>query len=186
MRKGRGSEASLREFAKFACRRTGLRAPCLKTARKISADACVAAVPHDVLLDLLPAEWAKRTRRWTGLRHLKTSPITGVHLWFDRQVMTEPFLTLLDHTTQWIFNKTLFTGADETATAGRVQRAAHVGTSAASICSWSSAPPTIWCRARGRKSSSSAAANWPMCCRDARCEAAKGDGNQRSARNVLA
>ena len=30
------------------------------------------------------------------LRRFKTSPITGVHLWFDRTVMTEPFLTLLD------------------------------------------------------------------------------------------
>jgi len=37
---------------------------------------------------------------------LKNAPITGVHLWFDREVMTEPFVTLLDTTTQWIFNKT--------------------------------------------------------------------------------
>ena len=28
-------------------------------------------------------------------------------MWFDRPVMAEPFLALLDHTTQWIFNKTL-------------------------------------------------------------------------------
>jgi len=34
------------------------------------------------------------------------SPITGVHLWFDRQVTHEPFITLLDTQTQWIFNKT--------------------------------------------------------------------------------
>src|SRR5256885_1665348 len=31
--------------------------------------------------------------------------ITGVHLWFDRPVMADPFLTLLNTTTQWIFNK---------------------------------------------------------------------------------
>jgi zeta-carotene desaturase len=42
---------------------------------------------------------------------LKTSPITGVHLWFDRTVMSEPFLTLLDGTTQWVFNKTQLNGA---------------------------------------------------------------------------
>jgi uncharacterized protein with NAD-binding domain and iron-sulfur cluster len=40
------------------------------------------------------------------LRNLKTSPITGVHLWFDKKVMDETFLTLLDTTTQWVFNKT--------------------------------------------------------------------------------
>jgi uncharacterized protein with NAD-binding domain and iron-sulfur cluster len=41
---------------------------------------------------------------------IRSSPITGVHLWFDRPVMSEPFLTLLDHTTQWVFNKTLLYG----------------------------------------------------------------------------
>ena len=49
-----------------------------------------------------------------GLRNIKTSPITGVHLWYDRTVMTEPFLTLLDHTTQWVFNKTLLYKTTET------------------------------------------------------------------------
>src|SRR6202041_3461468 len=46
--------------------------------------------------------------------HLKTSPITGVHLWYARQVMTEPFLTLLDNTTQWVFNKTVLYRRAET------------------------------------------------------------------------
>src|SRR5205085_12185554 len=36
---------------------------------------------------------------------IKVAPITGVHIWFDRQVMTEPFIILLDNSTQWIFNK---------------------------------------------------------------------------------
>jgi uncharacterized protein with NAD-binding domain and iron-sulfur cluster len=44
---------------------------------------------------------------------LRTSPITGVHLWFDRKVMSEPFLTLLDSTTQWVFNKTQLYGGGE-------------------------------------------------------------------------
>jgi uncharacterized protein with NAD-binding domain and iron-sulfur cluster len=48
------------------------------------------------------------------LRHIKTSPITSVHFWFDRTVMTEPFLTLLDHTTQWVFNRTLLSSGAET------------------------------------------------------------------------
>jgi squalene-associated FAD-dependent desaturase len=81
---------------------------------EVFADACVSAVPHDALLDLLPPECTDANRPLEGLRHLKTSPITGVHLWFDRQVMTEPFLTLLDHTTQWVFNKTLLSQASET------------------------------------------------------------------------
>jgi len=72
-----------------------------------SADACIVAVPHDALLNLLPKEMSEEDGPLSGLRNIKTSPITGVHLWYDRTVMTEPFLTLLDHTTQWVFNKTL-------------------------------------------------------------------------------
>jgi len=36
---------------------------------------------------------------------LEHSPITGVHLWFDREIMTLPHATLLDRTMQWVFNK---------------------------------------------------------------------------------
>ena len=71
-----------------------------------TADYYVAAVPQDVLPALLPAEVVEREPVFLNLRNLRTSPITGVHLWFDRIVMKEPFLTLLDSTTQWVFNKT--------------------------------------------------------------------------------
>src|SRR6202795_4362943 len=81
---------------------------------EVFADACVSAVPHDALLDLLPPECSEPNAPLEGLRHLKTSPITGVHLWYDRQVMTEPFLTLLDNTTQWVFNKTVLYRRAET------------------------------------------------------------------------
>ena len=85
------------------------------------ADACVAATPHTALLDLLPEGGSGGFAWLDGLRHLKTSPITSVHFWFDTQVMSEPFLTLMDHTTQWIFNKTLLSGTNETG-----QPAAHL------------------------------------------------------------
>jgi zeta-carotene desaturase len=89
----------------------------LEDGSEISADACVVAVPHNVLLGLLPKEMGEPGGPLEGLRNIRTSPITGVHLWFDRAVMREPFLTLLDHTTQWVFNKTLLYGQ----TAGRGQ-----------------------------------------------------------------
>lgn len=37
-----------------------------------------------------------------GFEH---SPITGIHLWFDRPVTRLPHATLLDRTIQWMFNK---------------------------------------------------------------------------------
>ena len=36
---------------------------------------------------------------------LEHSPITGIHLWFDRPVTDLPHATLLDRTIQWLFNK---------------------------------------------------------------------------------
>ena len=86
----------------------------LEDGSEISADACVLAVPHDVLLDLLPNGLTGNGVGLEGLRHIHTTPITGVHLWFDRPVMVEPFLTLLDHRTQWIFNKSLLYGKSGT------------------------------------------------------------------------
>ena len=71
-----------------------------------TADYYLASVTQDVLPELLPAEIVQREPVFLNLRNLRASPITGVHLWFDRTVMSEPFLTLLDSTTQWVFNKT--------------------------------------------------------------------------------
>ena len=71
-----------------------------------TADAFVFAVPHTALAELLPESVKQTDPSLANLDKIKVAPITGVHFWFDRPVMTEPFLTLLDTTTQWIFNKT--------------------------------------------------------------------------------
>ena len=83
----------------------------LEDGSEISADACISAVPHSVLLSMVPGELGEEEGPLAGLKNIRTSPITGVHLWFDRTVMTEPFLALLEHTTQWIFNKSLLHAA---------------------------------------------------------------------------
>ena len=75
-------------------------------AREESADAYVFAVPHTALAELLPESVKQSDLSLSNLDKIKVSPITGVHFWFDSPVMNEPFVTLLDTTTQWIFNKT--------------------------------------------------------------------------------
>jgi zeta-carotene desaturase len=75
-------------------------------AREESADAYLFAVPHSALAELLPESVKQSDPSLSNLDKIQVSPITGVHFWFDRTVMREPFLTLLDTTTQWIFNKT--------------------------------------------------------------------------------
>jgi squalene-associated FAD-dependent desaturase len=79
--------------------------------RMESADAFVFALPHATLLELLPEEAKAQEPAFHNVEKIKVSPITGVHFWFDREVIKEPFVTLLDTTTQWIFNKTFLYGA---------------------------------------------------------------------------
>jgi squalene-associated FAD-dependent desaturase len=78
--------------------------------RQESGDAYVFAVPHEVLTDLLPEDVKRQEPGLAQLGNIKVSPITGVHFWFDQEVMQEPFITLLDTTTQWIFNKSALYG----------------------------------------------------------------------------
>ncbi len=78
--------------------------------RRESADAYVFAIPHQALAELLPTAIKQREPALGQIDQIKVSPITGVHFWFDRQVMSEPFVTLLDTTTQWIFNKSVLYG----------------------------------------------------------------------------
>jgi zeta-carotene desaturase len=82
----------------------------MDTGAEETADLYVLAVPHQAALDLLPQQVIDREPMLANARRLRVSPITGVHFWFDRDVMAEPFLTALDSTTQWIFNKSRLYG----------------------------------------------------------------------------
>ncbi len=64
----------------------------------LTADAYVLAVPFERLPALAP----DLNLELSSFSH---SPITGIHLWFDRPVTDLPHATLLDRTIQWMFNK---------------------------------------------------------------------------------
>lgn len=68
------------------------------TGERHSADHYVSALSFEKLRPLVPS----LPIEWEAFTH---SPITGVHLWFDRPVTTLPHGTLLDRTIQWFFNK---------------------------------------------------------------------------------
>jgi zeta-carotene desaturase len=76
----------------------------LEDGTSFEADYYVSAVTFERLIKMLPETWRVQAP-FDKLQHLRLSPITGVHLWFDRSVMSEPFLTSMDQTIQWIFNK---------------------------------------------------------------------------------
>ena len=118
----RGGQVRLRSGVRaIRMRDNGFAGATLEDGTEVSADACIAAVPQDALLGMLPKTMAASGGPLESVRRLKTSPITGVHLWFDREVMAEPFLTLLDHTTQWIFNKSLLYASGGAGAAARGQ-----------------------------------------------------------------
>jgi len=78
--------------------------------REQTADAFILALPHDTVDELLSEDVKHAAPELAQIARIKDASITGVHLWFDREVMREPFLTLLETTTQWIFNKTALYG----------------------------------------------------------------------------
>jgi len=61
----------------------------------------------DYYISALPFERADTILPQLGLDTgaFSHSPITGIHLWFDRPVTDLPHATLLDRTIQWMFNK---------------------------------------------------------------------------------
>jgi zeta-carotene desaturase len=67
-------------------------------------DFVVFAVPFDVLGKLLPNSSAAEPLRST-LGRFETSPITGIHFWFDRSISDLDHAVLLDRTIQWMFHK---------------------------------------------------------------------------------
>ncbi len=71
----------------------------------LDADRYIAATPFDRLLDLLSASVVDQHAYFHSLRNLETSPITSVHVWYDRPVLRLPHVVLVDCLSQWVFNR---------------------------------------------------------------------------------
>jgi len=67
-------------------------------------DYLVLALPFDVLGRILPDAPAAAPLA-AALGQFSSSPITGIHLWFDRQISDLDHAVLLDRTIQWMFHK---------------------------------------------------------------------------------
>jgi squalene-associated FAD-dependent desaturase len=77
----------------------------LRSGERLQADWYIAAVPADRLLDLLPEETVATESCFSDLRHLETSPITSVHIWYDRPILRLPHVVLIDCLGQWVFSR---------------------------------------------------------------------------------
>ena len=67
-------------------------------------DYLISAVPFQAFGKLMPPAMQSDALR-ENLAQLRTSPITGIHFWFDREVTELEHAVLLDRTIQWMFQK---------------------------------------------------------------------------------
>jgi squalene-associated FAD-dependent desaturase len=68
-------------------------------------DFVVLAVPWTRIAALVDGEISRHWPWLDGLSQIESSPITGVHLWFDRPVMPYRHAVLVGRTSQWIFDR---------------------------------------------------------------------------------
>ncbi len=64
----------------------------------LQADHYICALPFERIPNVIPD-------LNIDISAFEHSPITGIHLWFDRPITDLPHATLLDRTIQWMFNK---------------------------------------------------------------------------------
>ena len=83
----------------------------LSDGQLIEADAYVCAIPFEALLQVLPDELAG-DGFFSRAAGLNSSPIVGIHLWYDRAIMDQDFVAFLGTPVQWVFNKSLIQGTN--------------------------------------------------------------------------
>ncbi|MCZ6538931.1 MAG: hydroxysqualene dehydroxylase HpnE [Chloroflexi bacterium] len=73
----------------------------------IDGEAVIAAVPAAAMTPLLPGGDAGPGGQddfFTPAESVKTAPIVAVHIWYDRPVLREKYVAVLDSPLQWVFN----------------------------------------------------------------------------------
>ena len=76
----------------------------------VPADFVILATPFNRVGDLIPAELRDRIWAVEAAAALEASPITGIHLWFDRPVCPFDHVVTPGRLIQWVFNHTAIQG----------------------------------------------------------------------------
>ena len=101
-----GGEVRLRASAESFCAEPAGVRLCVNGG-ELACDFAVLAVPFDALGRMLP-DGPGPLREM--IARFETSPITGIHLWFDREIADLDHAVLLDRTIQWMFHKSRLLG----------------------------------------------------------------------------
>ncbi|MCK4598245.1 hydroxysqualene dehydroxylase HpnE [Candidatus Bipolaricaulota bacterium] len=108
----RGGEVLLNaQVAQILIERGAARGVKLVSGERIDSDCVIAAVPPYDLLSLLPQAVAENGY-FARAKEIRFSPIVNLHLWFDRPVMEEPFLVVIDSPMQAVFDVSRIQGKE--------------------------------------------------------------------------
>ncbi len=75
----------------------------LKTGEQLEVDQVICAIPPSSLAAILPD--AVKAAHFTYLDRFEASCIIGVNLWWDRPILDQPFVGLIDSPVEWVFDK---------------------------------------------------------------------------------
>ncbi len=89
-------------------RATGVR---LRNDERIPASAVLLALPPTQAVALLPADWRAQAG-FAQLAQFEYAPIVNVHLHWDRPVMDDDFVVVLDPAVQYVFNRSRILGIE--------------------------------------------------------------------------
>jgi squalene-associated FAD-dependent desaturase len=104
----RGCCLSRTTVAKLEIDQGRVTAALLADGTRITADYFISAVPAFSLRQILPAELLQKDASFSQLSQFEYSPITSIHLWFDRKFTHLPNLAFLGRKMHWLFAKESF------------------------------------------------------------------------------
>jgi squalene-associated FAD-dependent desaturase len=103
----------------------------LASGEVVQADAVVVALPPSDLQALLSPE-QDDYEFFKPAARIETSPIVGIHIWYDRPVLEDRFVAVLDSPLQWVFNVTRMHERET----GRDSQSQHIAISLSGAWQW--------------------------------------------------
>jgi squalene-associated FAD-dependent desaturase len=107
--RARGGEVRLRSSIQRFCPQPDGVGLATADGQSLTADYLLLAVPFNAISSMLPPGSEAEPLRQSA-NAMESSPITGIHLWFDQRITDLDHAVLLDRTIQWMFHKSQLLG----------------------------------------------------------------------------
>jgi len=116
-----GGELRLGTSVRRICERSVMVSSGVSDEETLLCDRVICALPPERVADVMDPQIVQRDPRMSAMGQITHSPILGVHLKFDRPVLSTPHAVLVEGSVQWLFRKdpqgtsvhAVISGADE-------------------------------------------------------------------------